>query len=573
MNNIILLRLSFLALFNLMLSSCSTTFAPKNNLDNQQIMLDQLNQISRNDSTWFAKSNKAKKQINRKYQGETKPALAVYLEKDIYLYEDQKLIGYIETIANRLLNSWQGPRPSISVVIKTDPHFNASVDELNQLHISTGLLRHLENEDQLASVIAHELSHILLRHNPEKSLVDTTTLVLEWGGAIALVAGENISKKKQDKKYRDQGRNTFLGFQSLGLVWADMLSPNWSRKNESDADKLGMDLLIRANYNYEEFPNVIKKISDSGARKSERLNNFSQLANSLIQANQKLAYKAEGNQWNKALGDLTVGLIKSLKASSFKKIASSGKTHDNRSNRIDALKTYLKIAHDGGDLPPDLSVTQFRQLIGSASMKEKLDQDLLAIETINALNAKQYSTALSNAANLHYSSFQIPTSIRIAKSLVELSSREYSSAINQLSSIVRNPNAPAEAYIKLAEAHIVKQQYSSADAVLRLGIKRIGRDFRFLPSLIKANKISGNINAAENYALQCKKYDGAVNRSFSQLLVKTSKLSQQSYYLTCIKNLGYDVAEKRKSDTEKKRAETKQDYKQLKNAIKNLFKK
>ena len=170
------------------LGGCATKPITESNSSDKGIVLDQTNAKAKGDKSWFNSGNEAKQKFSQKYNGEIDPATAFYLEYDTYIYEDKKIVAYLQKIIDRLLQGWQGEKPELSVVLITDEFFNAYVDELNQLHVTTGLLRNVENEDQLAAILAHEISHILLKHNPEKSSVNSVTSGLEMGGIIAETA-------------------------------------------------------------------------------------------------------------------------------------------------------------------------------------------------------------------------------------------------------------------------------------------------------------------------------------------------------------------------------------------------
>lgn len=483
------------------LSGCATKPIADSSFSDKAILLEQINTKVRGDTSWFNSANQAKQEFSQKYKGEIDPVTAFYLEHDSYIYEDEKLSAYLSKIISRLLQGWEGLKPELSVVIVTDEFFNAYVDELNQVHVTTGLLRNIENEDQLASILAHEISHVLLRHNPEKSSVNTVNSGLEWGVSFADSVGSYLGGE-----YETLGKQTSFGFTSLGLVWADLLSPSWSRKNELEADKLGMDLLIRANYNYEQFPVVLEKIIDGQGKASEHFN--------------KIIKKVETPA-------LTV-LTKTIDD----EIASRNKSHEDRATRINALKTYLNTAHGGGELPPTISDLEFKTIISGAVPKARLNEDLKAIETINALNFNDSKLAKTRAANILINSKTDLVSSRIAKSAVEILDKDSKKATNNLFQLVSRRNAPAEAYMKLASLYTSEKNYSEAERVLLLGVKRIGRDYKFLPALITVYKASGNTLAAEKATIKCREYD-----NFREKVLD----SGNSYYRNCASVLGYDV--------------------------------
>ena len=80
-----------------------------------------------------------------------------------------------------------------------------------------------------------------------------------------------------------------------------------------------------------------------------------------------------------------------------------------------------------------------------------------------------------------------------------------------------------------------EKKYDEAGKILNLGIKRIGRNYKFLPALINLYKTSGDTKTAVETTRKCRDYDKTV------LL---SSESGDSYYKICVAILGYDPYER-----------------------------
>lgn len=533
-------------------------------------LIDSIHAKARENASWFEVHKKSISTAQKKYRGETPPELAYALERGIYLYEDKRIVGYLRKIVDELLLKWEGPKPRLAIILKSDQGFSAYVDEYNQLFISTGLLRDVKNEDQLAAVLAHELSHVLLKHNPTLSAARNTSRALEMGGMIAVAAAAYESKRKGSKKHMKRGTDALLGFQSMGLIWSDILTPSWSRKNEREADMMGMDLLIRAGYNYEEFYKVIERIHDASKRRSERVELFSRLSSLYLQANKSKAYKKNGNQLDRMVGDLKLVLASSIVTSGLNKIASKSKSHEDRAIRIDALKNYFNAAYEGGDLPPEIRTREFNRVLRSKAAKSRLEQDLVAIEIINAVANRNVRGAKAKYQKLRRKGSYEFNSYIAAKSSVYKLKRDRKAAIRELNKMIRRGDAPAEAYLDLAMLYISVKNFRKANGVLQTGIKKIGRDYKFLPSLVLLNKRSGNIKAAENYTIKCQEYNSETRKTIAQMVLNPQR--KDSYYYQCASILGYDVIAKRERAAERKRKAQRKKVKQLEKQLKSIFK-
>jgi len=107
---------------------------------------------------------------------------------------------------------------------------NAFVLPSGQIGVTTGLLKLVQNDDQLAAVLGHEVGHVVARHAAERySTQSTTGLVL---GAVQSRAGDYSQAV---------GAVGGLGAQ-LGLLLP------FSRSHELEADRLGVDYVAAAGY-------------------------------------------------------------------------------------------------------------------------------------------------------------------------------------------------------------------------------------------------------------------------------------------------------------------------------------
>jgi predicted Zn-dependent protease len=119
-------------------------------------------------------------------------------------------------------------------VVFDDATANAFVLPGGQIGVNTGLLSMVENDDQLAAVIGHEIAHMTAQHAAERYSQNAATQLLAAAAGTAL-AGGNADRAK--------------GIASLGGVGAQLgvLLP-FSRRHELEADRLGVDYMVRAGY-------------------------------------------------------------------------------------------------------------------------------------------------------------------------------------------------------------------------------------------------------------------------------------------------------------------------------------
>jgi predicted Zn-dependent protease len=116
-----------------------------------------------------------------------------------------------------------------------DPNVNAWAMPGGKTVVYTGLLPVTQTEAGLAVVMGHEIAHAFARHGSERM---TQGLIVEMGGMALSNALASRPAQTQDLFMRSYGIGTQVG----------VLLP-YSRKQESEADHLGLIFMAMAGYN------------------------------------------------------------------------------------------------------------------------------------------------------------------------------------------------------------------------------------------------------------------------------------------------------------------------------------
>jgi len=512
---------------------------------NNQPMLEQLNTIASNNKNWFYRSIKIDNSINSVYRGKLPGNLAIYLENDIYLFKDEPLQRYIQSVIDRLLLTWKGPKIEVTPVVESDTRFTAYVDPLNQLHISTGLLRQLESEDMLAAVLAHELAHILLNHSVGAAKAQKFGELLDRTSAfaVAMVGAKQLlvdGRKRTSKKIS-------ITANSLGLLWSDLLIPKYNRRNELEADRLGIDMLVAAGYNYGEFDDVLRRINNAATTRSRRISVIDDYARNVALTITREELKGQQTQINAIVQDFT----NSLFDSSINYIVENSPSHDESEYRVRLFREYFDAMYDSDALPPESSVATFEAIIKLGQSNSALERDLRAIQGVIALSDRDQLTAKKTIVRLGTDNdpARDKIALHIAESSFDVAQRQYKKARYRLESIIeRQPLAPAEAYIRLARLQAYLADFEAAIATLDLGKERIGRDYRFIPARIYIHKIAGRTAAAVKATKSCAQYDSGPTRLFFEKLLQVEYRRDKSYFDQCVDILGFDPI-KRNADS------------------------
>lgn len=171
-------------------------------------------------------------------------------------YEDEALNRYIQAVTQAA--AMASDRPEIS------HGYHAQVldsDELNALSapggfifITTGLLRRLEDEDQLACVLAHEVAHVSKKHGLKTIKASRLTQAFELLGAQAAEgrAPEHLAKLTK----------AFDG--TIDDVVSGLVVNGYSRDKEFEADRAGAAYAQRANYDPKALSRFIAALGPAG---------------------------------------------------------------------------------------------------------------------------------------------------------------------------------------------------------------------------------------------------------------------------------------------------------------------
>ncbi|OHB65868.1 MAG: peptidase M48 [Planctomycetes bacterium RBG_13_62_9] len=115
-----------------------------------------------------------------------------------------------------------------------DPNVNAFAMPGGKVVVYTGILPITQNEAGLATVVAHEIAHVFARHGSERM---TQGLLVQMGG---------IAISEAIKKQPEATQNLFMTSYGMGTQIGILLP--YSRKHESEADRLGLIFMAMAGY-------------------------------------------------------------------------------------------------------------------------------------------------------------------------------------------------------------------------------------------------------------------------------------------------------------------------------------
>jgi predicted Zn-dependent protease len=152
--------------------------------------------------------------------------------------DDPELQTYFEDLLHQLSQNSELTDHRLELIVVNNPTMNAFAVPGGVVGVHTGLFRFAETEDQLASVLAHELAHLSQRHFA-RSL--QTQKVNSVGSIAGLLAGIILAATVGG----DAGMAAMTATQAATL----QNSLRYSRQNEQEADRIGLDTLYKSGRN------------------------------------------------------------------------------------------------------------------------------------------------------------------------------------------------------------------------------------------------------------------------------------------------------------------------------------
>lgn len=159
------------------------------------------------------------------------------MKKKQTIVTDPKVNRYVRCVADAItahvpkagFNHWD-------VVVFDSQQVNAFALPGGKIGVYTGLLKVAKNQDQLAAVIGHEVSHVLAEHGNERMSQSQLTNVGLQLSSYAIGASEFAA-------YKD------VAIAALGVGAQYGILLPYSRRQESEADLMGVALMAKSGFN------------------------------------------------------------------------------------------------------------------------------------------------------------------------------------------------------------------------------------------------------------------------------------------------------------------------------------
>ncbi|MBI5437143.1 MAG: M48 family metalloprotease [Nitrosomonadales bacterium] len=154
------------------------------------------------------------------------------LRKNGSLYQDESVERYVQSVADRLFPEFVD---HIHIRLIRSPQLNAFALPNGSIYLNLGMLARMENEAQLAALIGHEGTHFIYRHGFQSQQGVKNASAFALGVAM-------------------------LGIPIFGDLLAMSSVYGFSREKESEADNVGYQRMVRADYDPRESVKVFEHL-------------------------------------------------------------------------------------------------------------------------------------------------------------------------------------------------------------------------------------------------------------------------------------------------------------------------
>ena len=181
---------------------------------------------------------------------------AAEVVKEMPMLNDQRIEDYIETIGRTLTAAippeFQRSQFRYTFDVLNQKEINAFALPGGPMFLNRGMIEAASAEGEVAGVMAHEISHVALRHGTAQA---TKGQKFQIGSVLGQIAGAIVGGTAGS--IISQGTQFGLGAAFL----------KYGREYESQADILGAQILARAGYDPREMANMFKTIEGEGGNR------------------------------------------------------------------------------------------------------------------------------------------------------------------------------------------------------------------------------------------------------------------------------------------------------------------
>ena len=179
------------------------------------------------------------------------------------LLEDPLVEAWLQTMGHRLGASSDNPKQPYTFFMLRERQINAFATLGGYIGMNSGLVLTARSEDEVAGVLGHEISHVTQRHvvrSVERAKKEQIPIMLAALGMVIAAQSAGGDNASSD----DATMAAVVGSQALMM----QRQIDYTRANESEADRIGIQTLNRAGYDVDALGDFFARMESAGRANS-----------------------------------------------------------------------------------------------------------------------------------------------------------------------------------------------------------------------------------------------------------------------------------------------------------------
>jgi predicted Zn-dependent protease len=416
------------------------------------------------------------------------------------------LDAYLNGILARLLAQSPVKGVPAKVYVRASGDWAAKSTADANIYVALGTLLRLDNEDEVAALLGHEASHIILGHadadavqGMQQRAIQLSALAVEAQAAVDAKGKPAAKASASGAGMKDQSRALLLN--------SMLLSPAWTREQERDADRLGTDLIAKAGYSPQAMASLLRKQkafeTERAASPESALLDKQMLGVDVNQQVAKQTSKATKNlgAGGDVLGDLAGSVVGGALEWGAKKANEAGRSHPKTEERIVEIDEYVSDEYDGP--APALQVTTWEAAKDADGTVDVLENYIAAIDAKGKLSDGDVAAARKLAKNSLSGPTKADAYPNFVQAAVEIASSAPAPALAAYETALAGPEPAGAIYAEASTLYLQGGKRDKAVEVIERGYARLQEPPSLTVPLIRTYRLAGRQSDADRIALQC----------------------------------------------------------------------
>ena len=170
------------------------------------------------------------------------------------LYQNDRMQKFIQEKGQEMAAISHRPNLNYEFKILDSPVVNAFAVPGGYVYFTRGIMAHFNNEAEFAGVLGHETGHITARHGARQY---TKQMLGQLGFMVGMIASKDF------RQFAD------VAYQGLGLLFL-----KFSRDNETEADRLGVEYSTKIGYDAREMAHFFETLGRLSGGPENRIPTF-----------------------------------------------------------------------------------------------------------------------------------------------------------------------------------------------------------------------------------------------------------------------------------------------------------